>query len=210
MDKSKTLLIYFISSILTLAILLLFQLKFPALLELETRWIVLAITPIIIGIILTKKVKKIGAFGFDVEVFPSQRKMTGDEEDKIELIVNLKEKKIPADYFFINHTSFLRPEIQEEFQKATKVNRPHYDIRVIINSYYRGALEQVKYVQYYLHKNYPEPIRIRSNLSNKFCLKEIANGEFVLTAKVYLKEIEKPIILERYITLWESGPRINE
>jgi hypothetical protein len=43
---------------------------------------------------------------------------------------------------------------------------------------------------------------------DNFELKEIANGEFVLMALVYLKDKEAPIILQRYITLWPSGPRI--
>ena len=87
-------------------------------------------------------------------------------------------------------------------------NALHYDIRVIIDSYYKGALERINFVQYYLHRSYPEPIQTRSRMEDKFCLKEIANGEYVLVAKVFFKDFDAPLILERYITLWDTGPKI--
>lgn len=209
MKKIKPLLWYLIASGIVLIVLLYIQYHYAELLTLETRWLAITALPIIIGIFLTERLKKVKAFGFELEVFPSERNIDTDTNEKLQYNLNLDDNKLPADYYFINHTSFLRPEKQTEFKSKTNVDRPHYDIRVIIDSYYCGALERIKYVQYYLHKNYPEPIQIRSKKSNKFCLKELANGEYVLTAKLYLKKIEKPIILERYITLWESGPKIE-
>lgn len=127
----------------------------------------------------------------------------------MELLGEKDINKLPADYIYINHTSFLRQEKQGEFQLKTKVQGlPHYDIRVIVDSYYQGALERIKYVTYFLHQSYPEPIQTRANKYDHFCLKEVANGEYVLTAKIFLKDLEKPIILQRYITLWTSGPKI--
>jgi len=116
---------------------------------------------------------------------------------------------IPADYLFMNHTSFFRPEKQQEFRNRTRVKLLHYDIRVIVDSYYEKALDSVEYVEYILHETYPEPRQIRSNRDQKFLLKELANGEYVLLAKVYLKDRKTPLILQRYLTLWTSGPRLG-
>lgn len=116
---------------------------------------------------------------------------------------------LPLDYYFLNHTSFLRKEKQEEFRLRTGVPLDHYDIRVILDSYYLGALERVEQVKYILHRAYPHPIQIRRNAADKFLLKELANGEYVLMAEVYLKDRQEPVLLQRYIALWESGPRLD-
>jgi len=210
MKENMRLLWYFVASGAILLLLLFVQFNYPEFLKLETRWLAIAVIPIIVGIILTGKVKRLGGFGIELEAFPSQRKIGGDEDEKLELSEKFDENKLPADYYFINHTSFLRREKQEEFKQRTNVNRLHYDIRVVVDSYYNGALERISYVQYYLHKSYPKPIQKRYNMADKFSLKELANGEYVLIAKVYLNDISKPIILERYITLWESGPVLDK
>ena len=130
-------------------------------------------------------------------------------ETTVELAPVKSREPLPADYYFLNHTSFIRPDKQHEFQARTKVNRPHYDIRVILDSYYSGALERVKHVEYILHQAYPEPLQIRSQAATKFLLKELANGEYVLIAKVSLTDRKEPIILQRYITLLKDGPRLE-
>ncbi|MCG8602640.1 MAG: hypothetical protein MI807_21025, partial [Verrucomicrobiales bacterium] len=143
---------------------------------------------------------------------PSQAVRAPDapEEAEAKLAPIESREPLPADYYFINHTSFLRSEEQAEFQARTGVNHPHYDIRVIVDSYYQGALERVNRVEYILHQAYPEPIQVRSQSSNKFLLKELANGEYVLLARVYLRDRSDPVILQRYISLWKDGPRIDE
>lgn len=119
-----------------------------------------------------------------------------------------KQEVLPFDYFFLNHTSFLRREKQEEFQRRTGVPLDHYDIRVIVDSYYREALERIECIEYVLHRSYSQPLQIRRNPEDKFLLKELANGEYVLMAKVYLKDRREPVLLQRYITLWDSGPHL--
>lgn len=44
-----------------------------------------------------------------------------------------------------------------------------------------------------------------TDIIKKFLLKELANGEYVLMDKVYLKDRKEPVLLQRYTTLWESG-----
>jgi len=117
-------------------------------------------------------------------------------------------KKLPFDLYYINHTSFLRRNKQEAFRLRTGVNLDHFDIRVIVDSYYHGAIEKIDRVEYVLHHAYPEPIQFRHNPEDNFLLKELANGEYVLMAKVFLKNRSEPILLQRYITLWESGPKL--
>ena len=117
-------------------------------------------------------------------------------------------ERLPSDYLFLNHTSFLRQDKQTEFQGKTGLPLPHYDIRVLLDSYYRGALDRVERVEYVLHESYPEPIQVRSNRAQRFLLKELANGEYVLLARVFLRGLRSPLILQRYITLWKDGPRI--
>lgn len=118
------------------------------------------------------------------------------------------DEPLPADYLFVNHTSFLRPEKQDEFRKRTGHSYTYYDVRVIVDSYYAGALDRIDYVEYLLHESYPQPIQIRKNRAEKFLLKELADGEYVLLAKVYLKDRKSPLILQRYMTLWKDGPRL--
>jgi hypothetical protein len=117
---------------------------------------------------------------------------------------------LPADYVFLNHTSFIREDKQGELQQ--RFNLPgilHYDIRVILDSDYSGALDRVEYVVYLLHKSYPEPVQARTNRTEKFLLKELANGEYVLLAEVHFKDRRSPLLLQRYISLWKTGPRLG-
>lgn len=118
---------------------------------------------------------------------------------------------IPADYLFLNHISFLRKKKQEEFQEITGVtDEPHFDVRVVLDSEYEGALERVLSVEYVLHESYPEDhIRqIRGDRRDRFMLKEIANGEFLLLAKVTLRDRKRPLVLQRYISLTETDEDI--
>lgn len=119
-------------------------------------------------------------------------------------------EEMPPDYYFLNHTSFLRSHKQDEFRKKTGVPLVHYDIRVIVDSYYEGALDKIQSVRYILDKAYPNPIQIRTHKdkSNKFLLKELANGEYVLMAEIYVQGRKEPIHLQRHITLWKSGPEL--
>jgi hypothetical protein len=115
---------------------------------------------------------------------------------------------IPVDYLFLSHISFLREDRQDEFKARTGVDLPHYDVRVVLDSYYSGALARVSHVEYVLHESYPEPIQVRSQAKNKFLLKELANGEYVLLAKVQLKDRKVPLVLQRYLNLTATGPRL--
>jgi len=156
--------------------------------------------------------------GVEFTVTPAQglRPPGGSSEEDISQLTRrglmnagISQKVLPFDYYFLNHTSFLRKEKQEEFRKLTGVDIDHYDIRVIVDSYYQDALERIDCVEYILHHAYPQPIQYRRNPEDKFMLKELANGEYVLMARVFLKDRKEPILLQRYITLWETGPMLN-
>jgi hypothetical protein len=215
-NKIKLLLYTSIISIFLLVIFSVLKIYHSSVLELESRWLIVASIPLLAGIIFSGQIRRFKGLGVELEsniiteVSPSKKDLSGDKLNELPLPEKDEPNKIPADYIYINHTSFLREEKQKEFQTLTHVQGvPHYDIRVIVDSYYKGALERIKFVKYYLHKSYPEPIQIKYDRLDHFCLKEIANGEYVLVAKVFLKDLENPIILERYITLWTSGPKIT-
>lgn len=137
---------------------------------------------------------------------PKQIINLGDKESAKQTIDD--EKVIPVDYLFLNHASFFREEKQAEFKKRTKINSPHYDIRIVVDSYYKGALKRIEKVRYIMHESYPVNEYIIKNRESKFLLKELAYGESVIVAEVFLKDREKPIILTRYLTLSEIGPKI--
>jgi len=112
--------------------------------------------------------------------------------------------------FFLNHTSFLRPEKQQEFRGRSGLDIDHYDIRVIVDAIDPRLLDRIERVEYLLDPTYPEPIRVRSKRDRleKFLLKELAYGESLLHAKVFLEGRSDPVLLHRYLTLWDSGPEI--
>ena len=124
------------------------------------------------------------------------------------------DEELPNDYLFLNHTSFYLDKTerhkaeQADIRKKTHVDRKHYHIHVIVDSFYAGALDRIEQVEYILHRSYPRPVRQVSNRQERFLLKEMANGAFVLLAKVYLKNQSEPILLKRYITLWDTRPRL--
>ncbi|MBD0404492.1 pYEATS domain-containing protein [Flammeovirga sp. EKP202] len=180
------------------------QLFESSILKLETRWIAVSVLPILLSLIYSGKLKSFKGFGLELEVEPSKFNI---EKKGEKLNYSTKENlKLPSDYFYINHTSFLRTNKQTELQKTTGLEGYKlYDIQVKIFSYYTGALEKI---EYYLHSSYENPIRTSVDINNNFLLKELAYGEYVMSAKVFMKDIEFPFILERYITLWDSGPRI--
>jgi hypothetical protein len=156
---------------------------------------------------------QVKAMGFEFLVAPPTgvRNPGGQPRTSAELLPGQADSEVlPFDYFFLNHTSFLRPEKQAEFKSRTGVDREHYDIRIIVDSYYKDALERIDRVEYLLNPAYPEPLRLRRNRNQKFLLEELANGESVVIARVYLHEKpDEPIFLQRYIDLWPEGPRLN-
>lgn len=111
-----------------------------------------------------------------------------------------------GDTYFLNHTAFLRPGKQEEFQRRTGVPLPHYDIRVIVDSYDEENLDQIERVEYVLDSTYPQPVQVRTaqHRREKFLLKELAHGEYVLRARVSTRS-GTSIDLYRYISLWPMG-----
>jgi len=140
--------------------------------------------------------------GNKVSITPTKKMITSKNSKEEKKLPEVTEKKeIPADYFYINHISFYRDDKQEELRERTNLNCELYHTHITTNSYYQGAMEKVEKVEYYLHETYPEPIRVRTNNNDNFLLKELAYGEYVLIAKIYLKNRKFPLILNRYISL---------
>jgi hypothetical protein len=156
-------------------------------------------------------------FGNKFEINPSRGGDIKDGHSKIDSVSpaggELAEisvyDPIPTDYIFLTHISFYRYEKQQIYESRTKIyNIKHYDIRVVVDSYYKGAIERIIAVKYILHKAYPEPNQIRVDPKDHFMLKEVANGDYVLQALVWLKGVEKPLYLKRHITLYKTEEKI--
>lgn len=194
------------SSLLLLAALVLVQATHPSALSLPSPWFVVAVVPLFAALVAGGYVRKLKASSAGLEVETLQP--TKPPRDS-ELPSVADSAPLPPDYLYLNHTSFLREECQERFRSLTGVKAPHYDIRVVLDSYYRGALRRVERVEYVLHSAYPQPIQVRTNRSDRFLLKELANGEYVLLAKAYITGRPDPMVLQRYISLWPEGPRLD-
>ena len=197
--------------------------SWAAVIEAFTWPIVILIIVVILRSLISTAVAKGSAFRFGVKnlaelsiepskgLRPPSAETEGEHPQLVQDLPDVTQgvqEILPFDYYFLNHTSFLRREMQEEFRRRTGVTLDHYYIRVIVDSYYRRALERIEYVEYVLHSSYPQPVQIRRNPEDKFLLKELANGEYVLMAKIYLKDRKEPVLLQRYITLWDSGPHL--
>lgn len=206
MNGNRNLFLSAIISLLLLFVLVIVQKYHSDALALPGPWFVVSLLPVLIVLMSGSYVSKFKATPTGIEFETLQPTKPPGESERPPVAEN---EALPPDYFYLNHTSFLRPECQNQFQAATGVQRPHYDIRVVLSSYYHGALDRVERVEYILHASYPQPIQVRTRKNDKFMLKEIANGEYVLFAKVFLNGHKDSIVLQRYITLWREGPRIN-
>jgi|APTNR8051073442_1049403.scaffolds.fasta_scaffold12961_4 hypothetical protein len=158
---------------------------------------------------LARSIKGLKFGDLQIDFHEIRIRPTKPPQDKSQLPSIEGQQQLPADYIYLNHTSFLREDMQEEFRRRTGVGLPHYDIRVVVDSYYRGALDEIERVEYILHEEYPNPVQVRTHRSDKFLLKEVANGEYVLLAKVSFRNRKEPLVLQRFITLWESGPHLH-
>lgn len=121
----------------------------------------------------------------------------------------LQSDRIPLDYFFLNHTSFLRETAQERFRQQTGYPGDIYDIQVIVDSFDRTALEKVDRVRYDLGPGWPRPVQETNDRPSHFLLKELAFASPLLKAELFLKNNPEPITLHRYLTLWTSGPHLK-
>ncbi|GFO96604.1 pentapeptide repeat-containing protein [groundwater metagenome] len=123
----------------------------------------------------------------------------------------IKEKYLPNSFFLRSTSFFLKdrqPKYWEEHPELKGIKL--YNIHVILDSSIEGALEKVNCVEYILNPTYKErQIQKKKDYEDKFRLEELAYGEYILEAKVFLKgKEEKPIVLQHHIKLEESGPRI--
>lgn len=178
------------------------------LLMLDNKWIAVSLFPIVLSLLLSGIVSEIKVLGMEVKVVPSKTDLENANE-KIDYQIDTEKPVLPSDYYYLKHTSFYRKEAQEDLQKKTGLkNLKLYDIRVKLFSYYKGAFEKIDKVEYYLHSSYEHPRQLSTDKKNNFELKELAYGEYVLSAKVFVKNLDQPFIVQRYITLWDTGPRI--
>ncbi|GBC60414.1 hypothetical protein DENIS_1366 [Desulfonema ishimotonii] len=102
------------------------------------------------------------------------------------------------------HSSWRYLKADERFKDK---ERKMYAFHAVIDAP-REILNQINSVTYYLHPSYPNPVRIVTDMSTRFKLKELAWASSTLKAEVRLRNQEEPVRLSRHITLNETGPRI--
>jgi hypothetical protein len=119
--------------------------------------------------------------------------------------------EIPPDYFFLNHTSFLREAEQPRLRETTGFPGNIYDIRVILDSFDPLAMNKVDRVRYELGEAWGDRnVQILTTPENHFLLKDLAYGPPLLFADVFLKGGQVPAVrLYRFVTLWTTGPRLK-
>ena len=123
-----------------------------------------------------------------------------DEEDKIDdgyipdLPVSDEQIKSDADEFkyTLSHTSSLW---------KLKNGRPFYRISAITHAENEQEKSKIEKVVYKLHPTFKNPIRPVITPENDFLLKTNGWGEFTLKAEVFLKGVDEPVLLSRYIEL---------
>ena len=146
---------------------------------------------------------------------PAARSTVPDTPRWDDMIKRLREfvsqegSRIPFDYYFLNHTSRLRPDKQLEFQAKTGYAAgPIYNIRVRVESHYDHTLAEVASVRYNLEA-YPQPVQEITDCTRGFLLKELAWGPPVVLAEIKLRD-ESVIRLSRFLTLMKNGPVLPE
>ena len=100
------------------------------------------------------------------------------------------------------HSSWRSPKHDERFP-----GKNMYRFDAVIDAP-GEILDQIEAVNYCLHPSYPNPMRIVKDRPSRFKLKELAWGIATLRAEVKMKNRKEPIILSRFISLNETGPRI--
>ena len=112
------------------------------------------------------------------------------------------------------HTCWRTPDHDEEFHGARTYR---WDIALYGA---KQALDQVRSVTYYLHPAYHMPdgtppsyavntLTAHRHRKTCFKLKQIANGDSLVRATVLIKKQTEPVILSRFINLFNSSDRMD-
>ena len=72
-------------------------------------------------------------------------------------------------------------------------------IQVIVDSFNEQLLDDIERVVYHLHPSFPNPDRETTDRKRRFELKTGAWGEFNLSADIFFRGYEKPLVITRYL-----------
>jgi hypothetical protein len=108
---------------------------------------------------------------------------------------------ITADHMALIHSSWRYPKKDVEF------GMPMWAFHVIVQAR-EEVLNRIESVRYLLDPSYPNPIQVVTDRLTRFKLKELANGESTVRCEVKIKGQSDTVLLERYINLTNTGPRI--
>lgn len=69
-------------------------------------------------------------------------------------------------------------------------------------------MNRITSVTYELEKVWRDPVRDVTDRASRFKLKELANGTSIVLARIHLRGQTEPLLLNRFIDLRPTGPRI--
>ena len=117
------------------------------------------------------------------------------------LPVPAEDEAVTANHIALIHSSWRYPKKDAEF------GRRMWAFHVIVQAR-DEVLNRIEYAKYFLPLAFPNPVQVVTDRASRFKLKELAWGEPAVRCEVKIKGQEKPILLERYINLTDTGPRI--
>lgn len=151
---------------------------------------------------------KIGASGFELGEAPKMKpstEMLASADTSLPdppEIAFLAEQAHPGFKNAESHTDLFKRSVDKRFylvHAARKVKEGNYEIKIALGSHAPRALDEVKFVRYYLHDSFPQPVREVSDRDNDFGITLTAWGQFELQAVAQLKDNEKEIKLSRFL-----------
>lgn len=70
------------------------------------------------------------------------------------------------------------------------------------------VLRRIEWVEYHLTDDWPNPTHLVQTAADRFKLKELTWGEFLLRARVKVRDQDIPIEVSRIVNLMMKGPKI--
>jgi hypothetical protein len=131
------------------------------------------------------------------------KKVVGQPKPHISLAAPDSTGPITDEHMTLVHSSWRVPERDAEF-----LGNKMYQIHVIVYAS-ESVLGRTRKVRYVLDAAYPEPVKEIADRDRFFEFKELANGYSVVRAEVFVDGEVKPVVLQRFINLTETGPRLE-
>jgi hypothetical protein len=112
-----------------------------------------------------------------------------------------KDEQVNENHIALVHSSWRYAKKDEEFGKKM------YVIQVVVFAN-DDVMEKIEKVRYILHPTYKINVHECTNRAERFEMKELAWGDFILRAEIQIKGQTEKLKLTRYINLAETGSNL--